>query len=216
MHCRPFVCRSARGFALPLALASVLAVGCQEFQRPAFNRGEGANDSPLIVVSFREPKRYLGYGESERGKRVADLIKYWARENAVSPAILEGEDVEHVLTRVRDWTAEDLRSEDWKRLTTGLGARYVLAGEIDPPRLRQRRVVGFYDAQVEAKFRVIDVVSGRVAYEGVAVGEYGSGDLSLDLITDTPDYENDPRVEDRLLRSLAERIGKDLYGYYAD
>jgi len=198
------------------ALLSLGAIGCQEFERPSFNRREGANDAPLLVVPFREPSRHLWYGESPRGNRLAEHLKRWARENALSPVILEGDDVTVTLERVRDWTQGDLRTEDWKRLTTGLGARFVVEGEIQEPKLRSERVVGLYDAELTAKFRVLDVVNGRVAFESTAQGKYGGGEASLDMITDVPDRRNDAAVEERLLRALAEQIGKELYGSYVD
>jgi hypothetical protein len=205
-------CRFLRG----LVASTLLASGCESFEKPAFNGEEGANGAPLIVIPFRSLEKQLWFGEFKRGERVANLMKDWARANASDPNILEGSDVQAIVSTARDWKSDEIRAEDWKTLCQSSGAQYLIEGAVGEIELRRPEVVGFYDASIRARIRVINLRTARLAYEGEAEARYGTQDLDRGILIDVPSSENDPKVEQLLLELLAENVGKLLFGYYAE
>jgi len=201
--------------ALIVSLLGLILVGCADFHNPAFNAEVGANGATVLFVPFRESRKKLWHGESELGKRLVAAVKAWARENAEEPSALEGRDLREVLEHVKDWTENRIRISDWQSLAGGLGVKYVVEGDIVEFSLRNPKVYGVYDGRAVAEFRVINIVSGKLSYEGeTRPATYGKG---RDMITmDSPSSENDARVTERLTSRLAAEIGRDLYGYYAD
>lgn len=196
---------------LPWSLVLLVFVGCETFREPKFNRPYGARDGALLVIPFREPARRLWYGESERGEFLAGSFVAWARTNA-SPDFAEGRAVDDLQRTVRDWQGDEIRLEDWVRLTAPLGVKYVLAGEIEKLALSSPGVIGVLDASVTLSYRVFDVSAGKTAWERkdyvVRLAKRREFDPPvLDLGSDRKE------IEERLLVRAGSEIGKDLYGY---
>ncbi|MBI4605056.1 MAG: hypothetical protein HY721_24095 [Planctomycetes bacterium] len=187
---------------------------CRTFEKPKFNGDAGVAGEPVLVVPFSEPRRSLWYGESANGVAVAEAFKDWARRNA-DPDFPEGDAVEQVLTAVRDWPGKKITSEDWKKLTMGMGLRYVLYGEIEELSLTRPGRIGLLEPNVRARYTVVDVGGERprVAYPAPALQvEYGTGHE-----TEIPWLEvgaDEAAARRLVLTKLGAQIGKDLYGYY--
>jgi hypothetical protein len=186
--------------------------GCGEFERARFNYGEGVGNDTVLVIPFREGDRW--YTESRRGEFVAEAFKTWVQMQEHTDPVA-GDDVDQTIKKVRDWATDQITVEEWKKLTAGLGAKYVLVGDIEDLALKGPGNVGLLNPTVRASYRVINVETGRVALERrsfVVQFERAreTGMPTLELGADTRDIEN------RLLVKLAEEIGQDLYGYYRD
>lgn len=196
---------------LSWSIVLLVFVGCETFREPKFNRPYGVRDGTVLVIPFREPARRLWYGESVRGEFLAGSFVAWARTNA-NPNFAEGRAVDDLQRTVRDWQGDEIRLEDWVRLTAPLGVKYVLAGEIEKLALSDPGVVGVLDASVTLSYKVLDVAAGKTAWERknyvVRLAKRREFDPPvLDLGSDRKE------VEERLLARAGSEIGKDLYGY---
>jgi hypothetical protein len=202
--------------AAALALLAVTAglSGCESFQDAKFNRPFGVGEDALLAVPFSEPAKGRWYGESERGEFVTETFKTWVMSHA-TPNFPEGPAVEQALTTVRDWRKEQIANEDWKALTTTLGVKYVLFGEIEEISLRKPGTVGILDAYVRVSYRVIDVATARVVWNR----KQYTLNLSKSRETEMPTFDmgvDTEAAEQRLLARLSQLIGQDLYGYEGD
>jgi|RhiMethySRZTD1v2_1073278.scaffolds.fasta_scaffold24317_3 hypothetical protein len=191
-----------------------LAPGCKTWIPAIFNHGEGVNGDKVLIVPFSEPKQGLWYGESPNGRTVAESIKVWIRSNA-DPNFPEGPEVKRVLEHVMNTTEQHISADHWKKLTAGLGIKYVVYGEIEDMSLSRPDRIGTLDPTVQASYRVVDVEIARIVHEieefTVDFARGYDHDLPIiDLGADTT------QARAKLLSKLGAQIGKDLYGYYRE
>lgn len=193
-----------------------MAAGCGGFQTAVFNKGAGVGADSVLMIPFSEPRNHRWYGESEKGDLIDLAFKSWVRKNA-TPNFPEGEEVEKVLSVVRDWKKDRITSADLKRITATLGVKYVLLGEIDKFSLTDPIKVGVLDPAITFNYRVVDVEGpqARIVWE--------RNDFTLNLAT--PRETEAPllalgadteALETKLLVKAGQQLGKDLYGYYPE
>ena len=194
--------------------ALVIAPGCSHFEPAKFNRGEGIGGDSILAIPFGEPREHRWYCESERGERVVQAFMGWVQTNA-DPNFPEGKEVDAALKTVRDWQAEEITSKDWQGITRFLGVKYVVVGEIEKLSLENPKAVGILEPSLQVSYRVVNVELGRLAYKRdnftLTLGR--SGELEMPLSAMGVDTG---RLEERLLATLGEQLGKDLYGYWED
>ena len=192
------------------ALMVLGSLGCHGPEPAVFNDGLGVSEDRTLIVPLREPANSRWYGESENGIVVAEALKEWAR-GEWGADFPEGDEAEEALTRIRDWDKTEITLRDWRKLTRGLGVRYVVVGEFDKLHVRSPKMVAMIDARAKVTYRVIDVEKGRTALKRTKEIEYGTNHQR-----ETPilDLGQDLRVvRRRLLAKVGRELGKDLYGY---
>lgn len=202
-------------FFVFLAIVPAFASCAGTYHRARFNPPDGLNGQETFVVPFRESRRSpsLWYGDSRRGSWVVNSLRNWALEYADS-YFVAGEAARQVLAAIREWPKERITAEDWRTLVAGLGIRYVVAGDIRSVQLRDEKMIGLYSPRVEAYYEVIDAERGKTIFDATPVVSFGQGDDPQ--VSFTHQMDQDSRIERRLLTSLGEQIGKDLYGYVGD
>jgi hypothetical protein len=193
-----------------------IAAGCSSFQTACFNKGEGVGADAVLMVPFSDPGNTRWYGESENGDMVAEVFKSWVRKNA-TPNFPEGIEVEKALMVIRDWKKERITSADLKGIASGLGAKYVVLGEIEKLSLTSPGKVGVLDPVITFSYRVVDVegAQARIVWE--------RKDFTLALATpretEIPFLEigaDTEAIETKLLVKAGQQVAKDLYGYYPE
>jgi hypothetical protein len=169
----------------------------------------------LFVVPFQESRSNLGFCESRQGKLVAEALKNWVRDNADDPVLVEGERANEVLEEILERLLPDrLGVKDWRQVAGGLGARYLLEGDIRSAETRDPKFVGVYRGRAIVDYRVIDLDRGEIGYEHSALEvTYPEGSEELSFPTGLGMGQEEGHVRAKLLRKLGEEIAKELYGY---
>jgi len=197
----------------PLALAALsLLPGCSTYEKPKFE----VDDRRLLVVPFRDLSvRYgHGYGESNRGKKVVEAMRNYAERN-FDPNFTDASSSDLVLRELQEWSKEKITTRDWKNLMAGVDADLVLIGEIRELRNRDPRTIGIYKGTLEGGYTVIDARSGRALYSSTSIKVEYPPPKKIELpLTEFGSEGED--IEKGLLKHFGEKVGKELFGYYAD
>ncbi|MBI4587053.1 MAG: hypothetical protein HY717_23825 [Planctomycetes bacterium] len=188
----------------------VFLCGCREFTDPKFDLG----DRKLIVVPFREPAAKLWYGASPRGQGLAEAFRMWV-ENEWASNFDDSPEAAEAVRNLANWTGDKIITEDWKRLLIEVEADALIIGEILEFKHKQPNDVNIFQGSAKMKYEVINCRTGKPLYRSpereVKFPVQGETDVPISVF----EYQNKPQeIELGLIRTLGERLGKDLYGYY--
>lgn len=197
---------------LLLCLASGLTGCFPEYHPPRYN----VEDRQILVLPFRESgeRSQDWYGWSPRGEKLVDYFKAWVSQNW-SPNFVLGDEEHRVFEKVRDWRSKNIESGDWRRLGRDGDFDFFLVGDIVRFRMQQPQDINVYRGSSLMSYRLIRRRTGKVAFEHTLPDPVTYGDQDMMPITSL-DRNSADRIERGLLQELAERLGKDLYGYYDD
>jgi hypothetical protein len=199
----------------------LFGVSCESTQDANFNQGYGLRDAAVLIVPFAEPRNHRFYGESRKGVYLADSIKAWAARNW-SAHFPGGEAIDKVLERIRDWPKQRIEDEDWLKLVRGLDdIQYLVHGQILETVLSNPNQIAIVSASIRASYSVVDLERQKVIYQlknkRVSFGDYGDlGSRETPHIDLGPMEGRGKKIEVLLVQKLAEKIGKDFYGYVRD
>ena len=207
MPIRSRVVLAATFSSIPLILSS-----CHHYEPAMFNRGEGIESEPVLVIPFSEPQKKRWYTESERGALAAEAFRTWAYKFA-EPEFPDPEATTAALNVVRNWDRPKITGKDWQKIAVGLGVKYILVAEIQSFTLEKPRTIGILEPQVTASYRLVNAETGNLAMDRpdlvVRMSHTSEKDIpQLEIGSEKED------IERKLLVRLGERIGQELYGYY--
>jgi len=204
---------------IPFSFALLLPLsicGCfSSWHGAQFNGGVGLEGETVLLVPFRETTSGadLWYGESRRGLRVVQTIKVWAETQEADAIFVSGERVDEAQKTIRDWAKPRLSDSDWGSIGRSVGARFLVEGAIEDFQLKDRRSVGFFNATAVVSYRVLDTEKARVVWQrkGWRVGrdKGHEGQFRVEF-----GFDNPREIELLLLKTIAKRLGEELYGYY--
>ena len=200
--------------SLVVLLLAHCVVGCHSFQDPLYD----ARYKRLVIVPFRDrtaPRNFSWYGQSERGRHIVRFLEEWAQSEAAEHEILRGEDADRVVRSIENWPKDRIRPSDWRKILAGVDVDLVLLGEIVEFRHKQPGDLNILRGSAKFDYRLVDAGDGRRAYRSPASREVryprqGETDIPISELG----VRNPRKVERGIVRAIAERLGKDLFGYY--
>lgn len=206
----------------PAALVAAFAAfacaglsGCTNFQSPKWD----VYGRTLAAVPFADrtaPKGQSWYTFSPRGQAIVRGLKAWV-EKHWDENLEDGHEIDAFLKRVEEWEEPAVK---WGDLVTGLPADLVLVGDITGFRTRQAEQLNIFQGSADVAYSIWDCQTGRRLYSGriedIRYPVQGETDIPLSAVSATDFQNREKEIERGLARVIAERIGKDLWGYYED
>jgi hypothetical protein len=204
--------RTITAVFLLLGMASCLTGCFPEYHKARYN----VEDRRILVVPFREPqiKAHSWYGWSDRGRKLTQYFKAWVSRDW-SPNFVTGEESHDILKKIEDWRSNVIEPREWQRLGRDGDFDLFLIGDLVDFRVQQPEDINVYRGTSSMRYRLIHRRTGRTAFEYKLADPATFGDLDHIPYT-VLDKNGEQRIENGLLRELAERLGKDLYGYYEE
>lgn len=190
-----------------------LTTACTEFQKPRWD----ASEYRLFVVPFRElkAKNRDWYYWSQNGAEVVAHFKSWV-ENNWDSNIVDDSVARELQEKIYRWTG-DMTREDWGKLTVGAPFDIILVGEIEKLSLRQPGDVNLHRGSATMRYSIYEAGTGRRFYSSGPREVKFPKQQEFEIPISVLEFDDkEPWIRHNLLKSLGERIGKDLYGYIKD
>ena len=196
--------------SLILVLASCLTGCFPEYHAARYN----VEDHKILVVPFREPrvKAHSWYGWSKRGEKMVQYFKGWVSQNW-SANFVTGPEEHRVVDAIENWRSDIIEPREWQRLGRDGDFDFFLVGDLIDFRVQQPEDINVFRGTSGMRYRLIYRRTGKTAFEYQLADLATFGDIDNIPYT-VLDKNSEKRIENGLLKELAERLGKDLYGYY--
>lgn len=196
----------------PAILGLFLMSGCAQYIKPKYEVG----DRKVVIIPFRDlsvPYGH-GYGESKRGLYVTESFRSWSERNW-SPYFSSERDWKLVTRVLKEWAEPKITPTDWRKILGSIEADLALIGEINSFRTRDPKLIGAHKGRIEGQYSLLNTKTGRPVYKSGKVEIEYPKPAEFDIPL-TEFGTNSEFIENRLLKSFGEQVGKDLYGYYEE